>query len=254
MTGHKPTFCGSENLKEWSAVVQSINSDDIVIGHALSLADLHVGVWDGGDAVLAVVESEGRSTIVHDGGVVVRGAQVVGVLPVEVVNIVGVDVVPVDADILVTVASGLLVLETQGMVDLVLDDAVVEAAPTVEREHLLASDSSQRREAAAFVLDADVVLLALTRLKADAGLVVVGLHGPLDLQELPRSEVAAGGVGDGHEAAGVLLPQAVGIPTVHGVSGPGKQQVSLQQHLPGVVVGGQNHGADVHLVVVYLDF
>ena len=75
----------------------------------------------------------------HDGGVVVRSVQVVGVLLVEVVGHGSVHVLPVDLDVAITVAPGLLVLEAQSVDNLVLDDAVVHAALLVDREHLHAS-------------------------------------------------------------------------------------------------------------------
>ncbi|KAG7236936.1 hypothetical protein INR49_032978, partial [Caranx melampygus] len=148
---------------------------DKPIGHALPLADLDVGIGDGGDGV-PPVDGEGCSPIVHDGGVVVGSVEVVGGLLVEVVGHLLVDVFPVDPDVLVTVAPGLLVLEAQSVVDLVLDDAVVQAALPVEREHLSASFSAQSGETSSSVLDADVVVLVLTRNEADAGPAVVSFQ------------------------------------------------------------------------------
>ena len=126
-----------------SAAVEQVDPHDVPIGHALPLSDLDVGVRDRGDGVPAVLDGEGGPSVVHDGGVVVGSVQVVGVLLVEVVCHLWVDVLPVDPDVVVAVAPGLLVLEAQSMFDLVLDDAVVEAALPVEREDLSASCSSQ---------------------------------------------------------------------------------------------------------------
>ena len=227
------------------AAVEHVDPHDVPVGHALPLADLDVGVRDGGDGVPAVLDGEGCFSIVHDGGVVVGSVQVVGGLLVEVVGHLRVDVLPVDPDVVVAVAPGLLVLEAQSVVDLVLDDAVVEAALPVEREHLSASLSAQRGEASGSVLDADVVVLVLTGDEADAGTAVEGLHGAVDLLPLPAAELTAHGEGDHHQAIGGFLPQAALGPAHHGVSGSGSQQVSFQQDLVGGVVGSQNPGGDV---------
>ena len=236
------------------AAVEHVDPHDVPVGHALPLADLDVGVGDGGDGVLPVLDGEGCSSIVHDGGVVVGSVQVVGGLLVEVVGHLWVDVLPVDPDVAVAVAPGLFVLEAQSVVDLVLDDAVVHAALPVEREHLSASLFAQRGETSGFVLDADVVVLVLTGHEADAGLAVVGLHGVVNLLPLPAGELTTNGEGDHHQAVGSFLPHAALVPAHHGISGSGSQQVSFQQDLIGGVVGGQNPGGDVDSVFLFSSF
>uniref|UniRef100_A0A3B1JUT9 Aldehyde oxidase 5 n=1 Tax=Astyanax mexicanus TaxID=7994 RepID=A0A3B1JUT9_ASTMX len=89
------------------------------------------------------VDGEGRFPIVHHGGVVVRCVEVVGVLLVEVVLHCRVDVLPVDGHVTVAVTPGVLVVEAQSVVQLVLDDAVVHAAPRAEGDHLLPTCSAQ---------------------------------------------------------------------------------------------------------------
>lgn len=233
-----------------SAPVEQVDPHDVPVGHALPLADLDVGVGDGGDGVPAVLDGEGCSSIVHDGGVVVGSVQVVGVLLVEVVGHIRVDVLPVDPDVVVAVAPGLLMLEAQSVVDLVLDDAMVEAALLVDREDLHASCSAQSREASDFALNAYEVVLVRTGDKADAGAAVEALHGVLDLLPFPAGELTAHGVGDYHHAVGGFPPQAALGPARHGVSGSGSQQVSFQQDLIGGVVGRENPGGDINTVVL----
>ena len=233
-----------------SAAIEHVEPHDVPVGHAPPLADLDVGVGDGGDGVPAVLDGEGCFSIVHDGGVVVGSVQVVGVLLVEVVGHLRVDVLPVDPDVVVAVAPGLLVQEGQSVDDLVLYDAVVEAALLVEREDLSSSCSAQSREASLSVLNADVVVLVGTGDKADAGSAVELLHGVLDLLHIPAAEVPAHGEGDHHHAVGGFPPQAALGPARHGVSGSGSQQVSFQQHLVSGVVGGQNPGGDINTEVV----
>lgn len=235
-----------------SAAVEQVDPHDVPIGHALPLTDLDVGVGDGSDGVPAVLDGEGGLSVVHDGGVVIGSVQVVGVLLVEIVGHLRVDVLPVDPDVVVAVAPGLLVLKAQSVVDLVLDDAMVEAALLVEREDLSASCSSQSRETSGFVLNADVVVLVLTGDKADAGTAVEGIHGVLDLLPFPAAELTAHSEGDRHHAVGGFPPQAALGPACHGVSGSGSQQVSFQQDLICGIVGGQNPGADINTVVLLL--
>lgn len=55
-----------------------------------------------------------------------------------------VDVVPVDFDVVVAVVAGVLVVEAQRVQQLVLDDAVTQAAEPLQGEHLLASGGTQR--------------------------------------------------------------------------------------------------------------
>jgi len=237
------------------ASVELVDPLDVHAGHALPLADLDVAVGDGGDGLPAVLDGECCSSIVHDGGVVVRSVQVVGVLLVEVVGILWVDVLPMDHDVAVAVTPGLLVLEAQSVVDLVLDDAVVEAALPVEREHLHASCSSQSRETSGSVLNADEVILVLTGDEAEAGSAVVDVHGSLDLLYLPAAELTVHDVGDHNLAIGRFPPQAALGPARHGVSGFGRQEVSFQQDLIGAVVGHQNSGADVKsIVIIFFNF
>ena len=58
-----------------------------------------------------------------------------------------VDVFPVDFHILVSIRPGVLVVEAQCMVELVLNDAVVNAVVLVEGHHLHASRSPDVRVA-----------------------------------------------------------------------------------------------------------
>ena len=109
------------------AAIESVDPQDVIPGHSPSLANPNTGVWDGGDAVSSIY-GEGSSAVVHDGGVIVGGVQVVGVLPIEVVCTASIDVLPVDPDVPVTVTPGLLVVEAQSVVQLVLHDAVVHAS------------------------------------------------------------------------------------------------------------------------------
>ena len=188
------------------AAIESVDPPNVSPGHAVPLANLHTGVWDGGDAVSSTLDGEGCSAVVHDGGVVVGGVQVVGVLPVEVVGHAWLNVLPVDPDIPVAVTPCLLVLEAQSVVDLVLDDAIVHAALFVEREYLPASCLAQSGVASLFVLNTDVVVLISAGHEADTGSLVEGLHGVLNLFLIPRGEGPAHCVGNGHMAVGGFSP------------------------------------------------
>lgn len=55
-----------------------------------------------------------------------------------------VDVLPHDFDILVAVVAGVLVVEAERVQQLVLDDAVTQAAVPLQGDHLLASGGTQR--------------------------------------------------------------------------------------------------------------
>lgn len=233
----------------FSAAVQQVDPCDVPVGHALPLANLDVGVGDGGDGVPAI-DGEGCSSIVHYGGVVVGSVEVVGVLLVEVVGHLWVDVLPVDPDVVVAVAPGLLVLEAQSVVDLVLDDAKVDAALPVERQDLFPSLSAQRREASVLALDADVVVLVLTVDKADTSLAVEGLQGISDQLPFPTAVLTADGEGNRHQAVVVFLPQAALVTLAfNGISAFWKQDVSFQQDLIAAIVCGQNPGGDISGVV-----
>lgn len=83
----------------------------------------------------------------HDGAVVIWSVLVVGVLFLEVVGHIRRDVLPVNLDVLVTIAPGLLVVEAQGMIELMLNDAVIHTALPAEGDHLPATSSAKRREA-----------------------------------------------------------------------------------------------------------
>lgn len=159
-----------------SAAIESVDPQDVIPGHSPSLAKLNTGVWDGGDGVTSIY-GEGCSAVVHDGGVIVGGVQVVGVLLLEVVGTASFDVTPVDPDIPVTVTPGLLVVEAQSVVQLVLHDAEVHASRSHERDYLPAACPAQRGVASTSALNADVVVLVLAGHKADAGGPVEGLHG-----------------------------------------------------------------------------
>lgn len=241
------------------APIKEVDPLDIPIGHFVPLADLGVCVGDGSDGVPSI-DRKGGFSIVHDGGVVVGSVQVVGVLLLEVVGILRVDVLPVDPNVAITVAPGLLVIEAQSVVDLVLDDAVVDAALSVERDYLSATCSAHRREASASALDAYVVVLVATGDKADAGACVEGLQASVDDLRLCAGELIADDEGNRHQAVGGFLPEALLVKALHCISGSGNQHVSFQQHLIGAVVGVQNPGGDidavifVHLVICFASF
>lgn len=59
-----------------------------------------------------------------------------------------VDVLPVDLDVLVTVAACVFVVETQSVQQLVLDDAMVDAAKPLQWNHLFVSGVTQQRSTA----------------------------------------------------------------------------------------------------------
>ena len=65
------------------AAIELVDPQDVILGHPLSLSNPNTGVRGGGDAVSSI-NGEGSSAVVHDGGVIVGGVQVVGFLPVEV--------------------------------------------------------------------------------------------------------------------------------------------------------------------------
>ena len=118
------------------------------------------------------IYGEGSSAVVHDGGVIVGGVQVVGVLLLEVVGSAWINVLEVYLDILVTVTPGLLVVEAQSVEQLVLHDAVVHASGSHEREYLAASCPAQKGVASTFALNTDVVSLVLAWHEANAGALV----------------------------------------------------------------------------------
>lgn len=112
-------------------------------------------------------------------------------------------VLPEDGDVVVPVAAGVFVVESQSVQQLVLDDAVTDAAKTLQRHRLLLPNAAHRGEAAGggngdgegiiegvrlhretwLILlpmsrpKAQVHPLLLSWLEADAGLVVKILHG-----------------------------------------------------------------------------
>lgn len=58
------------------------------------------------------------------------------------------DVVPEDGDVVVAVAAGVFVVESQSVQQLVLDDAVADAAEALQRHHLLLPDAAHGGETA----------------------------------------------------------------------------------------------------------
>ena len=80
----------------------------------------------------------------------------------------GPDVFSVDPDIKVSVASTLLVPEAECVDELVLDEALVDAS-VVKRYLLRPSNSSNPGPTSTSLIDVEVVSLACTRNKADAG-------------------------------------------------------------------------------------
>lgn len=231
------------------AAIQQINPLDVPIGHALPLADLNIGIRDGGDGVHTIVYGEGCSSIVHDGAIVIWSVQVVGVLQVKVEGHVGIDVFPVDPDIVVTVTPGLLVLETQSMHDFMLDDSMVHTAQFVDRKDLSISLFTQRGVTSISILHHDVVMLILPGHEADAGGAVEGLHAIFDGLPLPVFILIANGVRDDHQAVGVFWPQTALGPTLHGISVFRSHQVSFQEDLFAGIVRGKNSGADVNRLI-----
>lgn len=232
-----------------SAAVEQIDPLDVPVGHVLPLANLNTGVWDGGDGFHAGIRGEGCSSVVHDGTVVIWSVQVVGVLLVKVVGHVGIDVLPVDSDIVVAVTPGLLVLEAQSVHDFMLNDSMVETAPSVDGERLSISHFTQRGETSTFILHHDVVVLILTGHEADAGAAVEGLHGTFNELPLPLLVLIANGVGDDHQAVGASWPQTVLGPALDGIFGFRGHHVSFQQDLFAAIVRGKNSGADVNLLI-----
>lgn len=58
------------------------------------------------------------------------------------------DVLPEDGDVVVPVAAGVFVVESQSVQQLVLDDAVADAAEALQRHHLLLPDAAHGGETA----------------------------------------------------------------------------------------------------------
>lgn len=56
------------------------------------------------------------------------------------------DVLPEDGDVVVPVAAGVLVVESQHVQQLVLDDAVADAAEALQRHHLLIPNAAHGGE------------------------------------------------------------------------------------------------------------
>ncbi len=131
-------------------------SQDVGIGHSLPLSDFQRIIRNGSDGFQPGLDGEGCSSIVHDRAVVIWRVLVVGVLFLEVVGHIRRHVLQVDIDVLVTIASGLLVVEAQGMIELILNDAMIHTALPVEGDHLLSTSSAER----SFVLKTDVVGLS----------------------------------------------------------------------------------------------
>lgn len=63
----------------------------------------------------------------------------------------GLDVLPQDPDVLVPVGATLFVVEAEGVEQLVLDGAVVEAALTVQRQRLGITNAADVGVTAAFI-------------------------------------------------------------------------------------------------------
>lgn len=200
------------------AAIEQIDPLDVPIGHAVPLANLNIGVWDRGDSFHTIIHTEGCSSIVHDGAVVIRSVQVVGVLQEKVEGHIGIDVFPVDPDVVVAVTPGLLVLETQSVHDFVLNDSIVDTALSVDRKHLSVPLFTQRGVTSVSILHRDVVVLIGPGHEADAGGAVEGLHGIFNNLPLPVFIHIANGVGDYHQAVGAFWPQTALGPTLHGIS------------------------------------
>lgn len=123
--------------KVWTslAVVELVNSQDVDGGQFLSLSNIHCFIRNRSDGI-QTIGRESCFCVVHDGGVVIRRVEVVGVLQVKVRLHWWLDVCPVDLDITVTVTPSMLMIETERMVQLVLDDAIVNTTEPAERDHL----------------------------------------------------------------------------------------------------------------------
>ncbi len=135
------------NYSSSSASIKLVDPQDVSVGHSLPLSDCHCRIRNGSDGFQPGLDGEGCSSIVHDGAVVIWSVLVVGVLFLEVVGHIRRHVLPVDLDILVTIAPGLLVVEAQGMIELMLNDAVIHTALPFEGDHLFATSSTKRRVA-----------------------------------------------------------------------------------------------------------
>lgn len=123
-----------------TALVEFIESFDVVATHRGGSSDDCRGVGDGDDGGQNSVPLRERiSAVVHDGAVVVRSAQVVGVHLIEVVQQSWTDVVGLDSDVVVSVGARLLVVEAQGVKDLMLDHTGDNAPTLLEGDKLTSS-------------------------------------------------------------------------------------------------------------------
>ncbi|TRZ01793.1 hypothetical protein DNTS_017772, partial [Danionella cerebrum] len=114
-----------------SASVQLIDPLHINDGQSLPLSDWNIGIRNGSDGFQAGLYGEGSFPVVHDGAVVFK-----------VVGHIWRDIIPVDADVLVAIAPGVLMVESQSMIELMLNDPSVHTACPTERDHLLATKAS----------------------------------------------------------------------------------------------------------------
>jgi len=224
--------------KEVLAFIQSVDPQDVNLGQTCSLANIHICVRDWSDTVLPPVKGEGFSPIVHDGGVVIGSVQIDSLLFVEVEGLRRINVVPVDPHVLVTVAPRLLMLEAQCVEGLVLNHTKLNAAPAIEREDLSTSLSPKIGPATVSILYIEVITLVGIGDETNAGLGVERFESSLDHPSLIGVKVIGQVIGNGDVSrCGVFRPPAPIAPARHGVSGSGYDDVSLNQHLTGTVVG-----------------
>lgn len=181
------------------AAVECVDPPDVPFGHTLCLSNVDWGCGERSDGFLAIL-GEGSSPIVHDGVVVIGSVQVVGVRFAKVEGHGLFNIGPVDSDVLVAVTPGLLMVEAQGMVELMLDDAFGDTASSLERQHLFTSLFPQSRVAATFILHTDVVVLALTLDKEDAGLAFNFPQSDADQLPLITAKLTADSAGNGNFA------------------------------------------------------
>ncbi|TRZ01792.1 hypothetical protein DNTS_017771 [Danionella cerebrum] len=132
------------------ASIQLIDPLHINVGQPLPLSDWNVGIWNGNDGFQAGLYGEGGVPVVHDGAVVVCSVLVVGVFELEVVGHIWRDVIPVDVDVLVAIAPGVLMVESQSMIELMLNDpkaSVVQADESISGlgEQQISLDQDFRR-------------------------------------------------------------------------------------------------------------
>ena len=165
----------------------------------------------------------------HDGAVIIRGVQVVGVLSLEVVGRSRGNVPPVDPHVVISVAPGVFMLEAQGMEKFMLNDTMVNTAINRQRQVLLSTTSTQGRVAPFLTHNADIISLPSVRNKANSSVPVKCFHSFLDRSLFRSIEVIADGVWHLNQPVKGPWPFA-GVtvaPAPHGVPLPWNSNISL---------------------------